>query len=120
MPILSQKVGQNLRHIRKVFHPRRGPAGGRCGTRNDGQGIGSLVSACRLGSPLGPTKRYRIWRLHLLNRLAIRRRREPQRPTEQAVHVALVRKPAVGGDALERNVLAGEPAVWRALRAVSG
>src|SRR5271163_4694319 len=76
--------------------------------RNDGQGIGSLVSACRLSSPLGPTKRYRIWRLHLLNRLAIRRRRETQRPTEQAVHVALVRKPAVGGDALERNVLAGE------------
>src|ERR1700722_2173605 len=26
----------------------KGPAGGRCGTRNDGQGIGSLVSACRL------------------------------------------------------------------------
>src|SRR6202453_2463267 len=43
-----------------------------------------------------------------LNRLAIRRRREPHHPTEQAVHVALVRKPAVGGDALERNVLAGE------------
>ena len=31
------------------FHPR-GPAGGRCGTRNDGRGIGSLVSACRLTS----------------------------------------------------------------------
>ncbi len=26
--------GQNLRHIRKAFHPRR-PAGDRCGTRND-------------------------------------------------------------------------------------
>jgi hypothetical protein len=45
--ILSQKSGRNLRHIRKAFHPR-GPAGGRCGTRNDGPGIGSFVSACRL------------------------------------------------------------------------
>jgi hypothetical protein len=35
VPILSQKSGHNLRHIRKAFHPR-GPAGGRCGTRNDG------------------------------------------------------------------------------------
>jgi hypothetical protein len=55
--ILSQRSGQNLRHIRKSFHPR-GPAGaafiqrqeriapGRCGTRNDGAGNAPKSRAC--------------------------------------------------------------------------
>jgi hypothetical protein len=52
-----------LRHIRKAFHPRE-PAGGRCGTRNDGSlgGPDSLVLGHRLkaatvGAPNVPCSR---------------------------------------------------------------